>query len=412
MSRLPYFALLTFFAAFSIEAIGTVVSVIGLSTLFGANPIIMTLAVALDVGKLVVVALLYKYWGELNRVMRAYGLMAAIVTMTITSAGAAGYLSGEFQKAIIGTQEGQLKVQVLKEEQTKLEARKKQIDDSIAAIPDKYTANQKIRLMNQFKAEQKTVTDRLAQISQELPQVQISQISTEAKAGPILYIAKAFNITVEEAVRWVILMIIFVFDPLAVFLIIAGNFLVDQRRAQRSLTPPPVLPPEPLPPPPAPEPLPPPPAPEPPAPLVDDAPAAREPSDEPEHHGPVARTHQEHPEDYIRPPVEDEPEHHGPVARTHQEHPDDHIRPPIEEPQPVVIEVEESVQPLAAPPDDLVPQRPPSPSDGETVPLQSEREVITRSSLGLVKPDSGTQIAATGDTSLRAGIYRSGGQSK
>ncbi len=52
------FILLTFFAALSIEGIGTVVSVIGLSTLFGANPIIIALAVALDIGKLVVVTLL------------------------------------------------------------------------------------------------------------------------------------------------------------------------------------------------------------------------------------------------------------------------------------------------------------------------------------------------------------------
>lgn len=227
------FILITFIAAFLIETIGTVVSVIGLSTLFGANPIIMTLAVALDVGKLVVVALLYKYWDKLNRLMRAYGLIAAVVTMTITSAGAAGYLSGEFQKAVIGTQEGQLKVQVLKEEQAKLELRKKQIDDSIAAIPDRYTANQKIRLMNQYRAEQTAINERLMKLSQELPQVQLAQISTEAKAGPILYISKAFDISIEEAVKWVILLIIFVFDPLAVFLIVAGNFLLQQRELNK-----------------------------------------------------------------------------------------------------------------------------------------------------------------------------------
>ena len=212
-----FFALITFLAAFLIEGIGTVVSVIGLSTLFGANPIIIALAVALDVGKLVVVTLLYKHWKRLGYTMRAYGLIAAMVTMTITSAGAGGYLSGEFQKAIMGTQEGSLKVDTLKGQIAKYEERKKQIDGLIAAIPDKYSASQRIRLMNQFKQEQQDLQVKIAEIDKQLPDLQIHQIGVEAKAGPILYIAKAFQIPVEQAVKWVILMIIIVFDPLAVY---------------------------------------------------------------------------------------------------------------------------------------------------------------------------------------------------
>jgi len=256
-------AVLTFLAAFSIEGIGTVVSVIGLSALFGTNPIIIGLAVALDAGKLVTVALLYKYWGKINVLMRTYGLIAAFITMLITSAGAAGYLSGEFQRAVVGTQEVMLKVDLLKEEQARLQKRKEQIDLSIAQIPDRYTAAQKIRLGNQFRAEQKGVTDRLTAIDRELPTLQVNRISVEAKAGPILYIAKAFNISIEEAVKWVILLIIFVFDPLAVFLLVAGNFLLDQRRKQDPPAEPgpaPFTPPQPMPPAPAPPPEPAPPA--------------------------------------------------------------------------------------------------------------------------------------------------------
>jgi hypothetical protein len=228
------FVVITFLAALLIEGLGTLVSVIGLSTLFGSNPIIIALAIALDIGKLVVVSLLYTYWQKLNKLMKTYALLAAVVTMTITSAGAAGYLAGEFQKAIVGTQEVSLKVSVLKEEQAKLEARKKQIDDQIANLPSNYSRS-RIALMRQFEDEQKQITARLNQISQELPAAQLTQIGVEAKAGPILYISKAFGITVEEAVKWVILMIIFVFDPLAVFLIIAGNFLLHQRRVHKEV---------------------------------------------------------------------------------------------------------------------------------------------------------------------------------
>lgn len=227
-----FFIILTFFAALFIEGLGSLVSVIGISALFGANPIIISLAVALDVGKIVTVSLLYTYWKELSKLMKTYALMAAAVTMIITSAGAAGYLTGEFQKSIMATKEGDLKVAVLKEQQAKYELRKKQIDDQIAALPTKTTVNQRLRLMNGFKTEQKALDAKIAQIDKDLPALQVSQIGTEAKAGPIVSISKAFKIPMEEAVSWVIGMIIFVFDPLAIFLIIAGNFLWARRKAE------------------------------------------------------------------------------------------------------------------------------------------------------------------------------------
>ena len=232
-----FFILLTFLAAFTIEGLGTLVSVIGLSALFGSNPIIIALAIALDLGKIVVVTFLYKYWKTSGKLMRTYALLAAAVTMTITSAGASGYLSGEFQKAILGTQESSLKVDVLKQQQAKFQDRKKQIDDQIAALPEKTTVNQRLRLMNGFKAEQQSLDAKIAELDAQLPNLQIAQIGVEAKAGPIIYISKAFNIPVEEAVKWVILMIIFVFDPLAVFLIVAGNSLLEQRQLRQAIKP-------------------------------------------------------------------------------------------------------------------------------------------------------------------------------
>jgi len=227
-----FFIVLTFFAALFIEGLGSLVSVIGISALFGANPIIISLAVALDVGKIVVVSLLYTYWKELSKLMKAYALAAATVTMIITSAGAAGYLTGEFQKSIMATKEGDLKVAVLKEQQAKYELRKKQIDDQVAALPTKTTVNQRLRLMRGFQTEQKALDAKIAEIDKSLPALQVAQIGTEAKAGPIVSISKAFKIPMEEAVSWVIAMIIFVFDPLAIFLIIAGNFLWARRKAE------------------------------------------------------------------------------------------------------------------------------------------------------------------------------------
>lgn len=225
-----FFILLTFFTSLLLEGLGSLVSVIGISLLFGGNPIIIAIAIALDLAKIVTVSLLYTHWKSLSLLMRGYALTAALVMMTITSSGAAGYLSGEFQKAIIGTKEGDLKVNVLKEQQAKYQARKEQIDDQIAALPTKTTVNQRLRLMNGFKAEQKALDEKISAIDKELPEQQIKQISTEAKAGPIIAISKAFKISVEDAIWWVIGMIIVVFDPQAVFLVISGNLLWSKRK--------------------------------------------------------------------------------------------------------------------------------------------------------------------------------------
>lgn len=230
-----FFILLTFAAALFIEGLGSLVSVIGISALFGANPIIIALAISLDVGKIVVVSLLYTHWNNLSVLMRGYALVAATITMIITSAGAAGYLSGEFQKAILHTKEGEQKVAVLKEQQSRYQERKKQIDDQIANLPPQTTVNQRLRLMRGFQAEQRSLDKKITEIDNQLPELQLTQIGTETKAGPILYVAKAFRISVEEAVKWVILLIIFVFDPLAIFLIVSGNFLWARRKAERRL---------------------------------------------------------------------------------------------------------------------------------------------------------------------------------
>lgn len=231
------FVAITFFTAFLIEGLGSMVSIIGLSTLFGANLIIIALAIALDLGKLTIVTLLYKHWSALSKIMRTYALIAAAVTMTITSAGAAGYLSGEFQKAIIGTQEVSVKVNTLKSQIAKYEDRKRQIDEQISKLPEKTTVSQRLHLISAFGAEQKELQLKINKIDQELPLLQVNQIGVEAKAGPILYMAKAFNISVETAIAYVIMLIIFVFDPLAVFLIIAGNFLLEAHQRKSMLMP-------------------------------------------------------------------------------------------------------------------------------------------------------------------------------
>jgi hypothetical protein len=229
-----FFALLTFASAFLIEALGTWVSIIGLSSLFRADPIIITLAAALDIGKVVTVSFLYKEWRIAPRTLRVYMLLATAVLMLITSAGAFGYLSAAFQGAIQDTKQQEVLIAAAIQEKAKLEARKKEIDAQIANLPPNIVRGRQ-RLIAAFKAEADRINARLVQLDAELPRMQVQQIALHNHTGPIVYVSQAFNVSVEQAAKYVILVIIFVFDPLAIALLVAGNFLWQRRvRAQRA----------------------------------------------------------------------------------------------------------------------------------------------------------------------------------
>lgn len=227
------FSLLTFASAFLIEALGTWISIIGLSSLFSADPIIIALAAALDVGKVVTVSFLYKRWSTAPRMLRMYMILATAVLMVITSAGAFGYLSAAFQGAIKDTKQQQILVAASVEEKARLEARKREIDAQIANLPAHIVSGRQ-KLIAAFRGEADRINARLRQLDAELPKMRAQQITINTHAGPIVYVAQAFDVSVEQAIKYVILVIIFVFDPLAIALLVAGNFLWETRvREQR-----------------------------------------------------------------------------------------------------------------------------------------------------------------------------------
>jgi hypothetical protein len=223
-----FFAILVLLSAFLIEGIGTYVSVVGLSSLFAANPVIIVLAIALDVGKVVSVSFLYKYWKKVNLLMKTYMTIAAIVLMGITSAGAFGYLSAQFQKAIANTNESGVLISSLTDEQGRLQKRKEEIDAQVAKLPDNMVRG-RTALIKQFGPEVERINTRLVEIDKQLPTLKIATLHQNVEVGPIIYIAEAFGTTPEHAVKWVILIIIFVFDPLAIALLLAGNFLIEEK---------------------------------------------------------------------------------------------------------------------------------------------------------------------------------------
>ncbi len=227
------------------EAIGSLISIVGMGTLFAGNVTILLMMGILDVAKIVTVSFLYQYWRDIKQLMKVYMTVASCVLVVITSAGAFGYLSGAFQQAIQPNLEVTLKVDSFKKERdgleaeaTKLTAQREKIDQQIAQLPiDQVRGRQ--RLIASFKPEveriaarSQVISKRTDELAAEIRKVQQENIEQDVHVGPIVYLSKAFGVTMEEASKWIILTIIAVFDPLAIMLVIAANFLISRRREE------------------------------------------------------------------------------------------------------------------------------------------------------------------------------------
>lgn len=244
---MPFFAALILLVALLMEGVGSYISVVGLSSLFSGDWVIIAMAVILDVAKVTSVSFVYQYWVDIKLMMKTYLLAAVMVLMVITSAGAFGYLSAAFQKAMQPNVESSLKVDALKREMTSLLEEKKELTETkqriqqqIAKIPTTEEDTARRRLISSFKPEIDRASKRLDVVNPRIDALRGQVLAAESEnvektvhAGPITYVSKAFNLSLEDASKYIILLIVGVFDPLAIALVISANFIIAKRREER-----------------------------------------------------------------------------------------------------------------------------------------------------------------------------------
>lgn len=249
------FALLTLVCALAVSGIAAYYSVIGLIAIFASAPIpIAIMGASLEASKLVVASWLYKNWNAAPKLLKYYFTTAVVILMIITSLGIFGFLSKAHldQAATTGDVSAKLeiideKIRVAKENIAVERKNLKQLDDAVdqtLARTDTETGADKAtrlrrsqqterqRSLANIEAEQKRVsayTEERIPLATEVRKV-------EAEVGPLKYVAEliygkedATN-HFDAAVRWVIILLIVVFDPLAVLLIIAANYSLAQER--------------------------------------------------------------------------------------------------------------------------------------------------------------------------------------
>ena len=211
---------------FAIAGSAAFFSVYGLAHTFsGAFWAVVFMGTSLEAGKLISVSFLYRYWKIIKWGLKSYLIGAVFLLMVITSVGIFAFLSAAYQTDTLEYKGIETQITSLTSEKEELTKRKKDIDIQISQLPADYVAARQ-RLMRTFKPELDHINTRLPQITAELSKVNQQRVAVQAHTGPITYIASAFGATVDDATKWIVLMLIIVFDPLAIALTLAVNIVI------------------------------------------------------------------------------------------------------------------------------------------------------------------------------------------
>jgi len=252
-----FLIILTFLSAISISVIAAGYSILGLATLFaGAVLPIIAMGSALEVGKLVAASWLYHNWrSDIPRLLKAYLFTAIIVLIFITSMGIFGFLSKAHLDQVKPTSGNNIKIELLdkqiNQQQLIINRAEKQLsllDKALEVYIDKEYVTRGLKERAKQEEERNTLnsainnaSDKIAELTNSKASLSLEQDKIEAEVGPIKYVAELIygenaEQNFDKAVRIVILILIFVFDPLAVLLLIAANISLKQWRMKRQLT--------------------------------------------------------------------------------------------------------------------------------------------------------------------------------
>jgi hypothetical protein len=245
-------------SALSVSASAAVYSVTGLSMLFaGASTAVMIMASSLEVSKLVIASLLYQYWNTLNKILRTYLTVAAVILILITSAGIYGYLSSAYQKtadqtSIVDSRIASLETKkklyentragILQEKQSLSELKGTLSKGSTTQFTDRKgnlvvrSNNASIKQIESASKSDEKLSSKLDVVNDSIFSIEskILEIKTtstaESELGPLKYLSALTGVAMDRIINWYILVIIFVFDPLAIALVVAANFAFAQLR--------------------------------------------------------------------------------------------------------------------------------------------------------------------------------------
>lgn len=220
-------------AAFLVSTIGAVFSIVGLTSLFaGATFAVGLMAASLEFAKLVSAGFLYRYWGHINPVMRTYLTGAVVVLSIITSMGIFGYLSNAYQKSSLELNVMQLEMENLRRKDMAVQSEILKIEKFIGEVPAS-RISKKFALYTESRAHVDQLSAQSKELNLKMEETRRKMLDLETEVGPIVFVAEMVGIPVESVAKFLILVFVSVFDPLAICLVFAMNLAIRIREKYR-----------------------------------------------------------------------------------------------------------------------------------------------------------------------------------
>jgi|LakMenEpi03Aug12_release.lakeMendotaPanAssembly.Ray.scaffolds.fasta_scaffold97393_3 hypothetical protein len=273
MKENKYFPYIVAISAITISFSAAFYSIFGIGKMFaGASTNVMVMAASLEFAKLVIASLLYRFWDEINKVLKIYLTIACFVLIVITSAGIYGFLSSAYQEtankvenvdkntAVIEKRKQMIQRQLDQAEKqlelksnrqnTLSDMRNRQQSNADNLIAQNKSVSSVRSQMNQLSKESKTLDDdikilqdSIASKTQQINDLDLEILNVSSnndianEIGPLKYIAKITGKSLDQVVNWFIIALMLVFDPLAIALVVAANFVfsyVDKNKKNES----------------------------------------------------------------------------------------------------------------------------------------------------------------------------------
>ena len=250
-------------SALSVSASAAFYSVSGLSKLFaGATFEVIIMAGSLEVAKLVIASLLYQYWDTINKYLRTYLTIAAVVLVLITSMGIYGFLSAAYQetyqKLIVNENQIEFlenKAKFYEDDVIRYETDLERISSNISTLSNAKASSIQVRdtasstgfrqtisttelRLSQKRIDVEEINKKAIQAKREVAADSLQNIKlkvlalqnssdTVGELGPLQYLSGLTQTPMDKIINILLLVIIFVFDPLAISLVVAANFAFD-----------------------------------------------------------------------------------------------------------------------------------------------------------------------------------------
>ena len=263
------FPFLIAFSALSVSASAAFYSVYGLSKLFaGAQFQVIIMAGSLEFAKLVTASLLYQYWDVINKTLRTYLSIATFILVLITSMGIYGFLSAAYQDTYSKLSIAENEVAFLEnkklfyeEDVARFDKELAQISNNISILSNAKASSIQVRDTSSSTGFRQTISTAELRLSQKrieveeenrkdvyekrtiaadsLQKYQLNILELQsnnevaAELGPLQYLSGLTGIPMDKIINVLLLIIIFVFDPLAISLVVAANFAFDQAYPKR-----------------------------------------------------------------------------------------------------------------------------------------------------------------------------------